>query len=285
MLRYVPRFAASVLFAGLLAAVVTSPVSASEHGDPVVARVDGMEIYLSDVEDSRLRLPERFQTVPLESVFGFLVNSLVDSKLIAAEARKINLHESTEIRKTMDRIEEQILERAFLTAYIEKRITDEELQVRYQQLVKDSEVKEEIQARHILLETEAQAREVIAELEGGGDFAELAKSRSTGPSAASGGDLGFFGQEQMVPAFSSAAFGLEKGAYTAQPVQTQFGWHVIKLEDRRQVEAPSFDVAEAELRQEMSREIGADLVQNIRQAATVERFNLDGTLMQQPVAE
>ena len=285
MLRLFERFTGFAALTGFLAVTALSPVLAAEGDDPVVARVDGKEIHRSDVEESRLRLPEKFQAVPLESVFGFLVNSLVDSKLVVAEARKINLQESEEVKKTMARIEEQVLERAFLTAYIERQITDESLQARYQEILKTATVEEEISARHILLETEAQAREVISELSGGADFAELAKTRSKGPSGPTGGDLGYFGKGQMVEAFSTAAFALEKGAITTDPVQTQFGWHVIKLEDRRKVEPPSFAEAEPQLRQELSRQIGADFLQKIRKAATVERFNLDGTPMKEPAAQ
>jgi len=285
MFRYFQPFAGSAVVAGVLLASAIIPVMAAQDSDPVVARVDGMEIHRSDVEESRLRLPERFQSVPLESVFGFLVNSLVDSKLVVAEARKINLHESEDVKQTMARIEEQVLERAFLGAYIESRITDAELQTRYEKMVKDATVEDEIHARHILLETEAQAREVITELTGGADFAELAKTRSKGPSGPTGGDLGFFGKSQMVEAFATAAFALEKGAFTSEPVQTQFGWHVIKLEDRRKVQPPSFAEAEPQLRQEMSRQIGADFLQDIRKAATVERFNIDGSVMKEPAAQ
>ncbi len=270
---------------GLFLATAISPAMAAEDGDPVVARVNGQEIYRSDVEESRLRLPERFQAVPLESVFGFLVNSLIDSKLVVAEAQKIDLQDSDKVKKTMARIREQVLERAFLEDYIDKRITDQELQTRYQKLIKDAKEEEEIKASHILLETEAQARQVIEELNGGADFAKLAKTRSKGPSGPSGGDLGYFGKGQMVEEFANAAFALDKGAYTAEPVQTQFGWHVIKLVDRRKVKPPSFAEAEPQLRQEMSRQIGSEFLKNIRQSATIERFNVDGSAMKDPAAK
>lgn len=243
----------------------------------VVANVNGLEIFRADIEEARLRLPERFNDVPLEAVYGLLVNSLIDSKLVAGEARKINLDKDPDFRKQLARIEEQVLERAFLTAYINKRITDQALAERYEEMVRQVAVKEEINARHILLETEAQAREVIAELKGGADFAELAKSRSKGPSGAEGGDLGFFGEGQMVPAFSDAAFALKPGDMTEEPVQTQFGWHVIKVEDRRTVQPPTLEESEQDLRLALSREIGAAFLQELRKSATVERFNLDGT--------
>jgi len=285
MLRFTQRFVGIAGMTGLLLTAFLSAAPAAEDVDPVVARVDGMEIHRSDVEESRHRLPQRFQAVPLESVYGFLVNSLIDSKLVVAEARKIKLQESAEVKKAMARIEEQVLERAFLGAYIEQRITDEQLQAAYQAQIKGMAGEEEIHAAHILLETEAQARQVITELKGGADFAELAKSRSKGPSGPNGGDLGFFGKKQMVEAFSTAAFALKKGAYTTEPVQTQFGWHVIKLIDRRKAKAPSFKESEPKLRQEVSGKIGAELLQRIRKAATIERFNLDGTPMKDAAAQ
>jgi peptidyl-prolyl cis-trans isomerase C len=129
------------------------------------------------------------------------------------------------------------------------------------------------------LETKAQAREVIKELEGGADFAELAKTRSTGPSASKGGDLDFFAEGQMVPAFSKAAFALNKGEMTTDPVQTQFGWHVIKVEDRRTLQPLPRAQVEDQLRMALSREMGTAYLQKLRQTATVQRFNLDGSPM------
>ncbi len=266
----------SLVFVFALALISPQAVFAAEDS-VVVAQVNGIKILRSDIDDARLRLPERFNDVPVEAVYGMLVNSLIDSKLVAAEARKINLHEDAGVRKQMARIEEQVLERAFLTTYINKRITDKALKDQYEKMVKQVAVKEEISARHILLETEAQANEVIKELQGGGDFAELAKSRSKGPSGPSGGDLGFFAEGQMVPAFSKAAFALKVGETTKEAVQTQFGWHVIKVEDRRTVQPPTLEQSEAQLRLALSREIGTAFLQELRKTATVERFNLDGT--------
>jgi peptidyl-prolyl cis-trans isomerase C len=269
------------LRASLLAFALTlsAPVAAQAQEDPVVANVNGIDILRSEIDEARLLLPERFRQVPVEDVFGMLVNTLVDSKLVAAEARKVNLHKDAKVVKQMARIEEQILGRAFLVAYIEQRITDEALQEQYQKMIKEAAVKEEVSARHILLETEAQALEVVKELEGGADFIELAKTRSKGPSGPNGGDLGFFGEGQMVPAFSEAAFAMKPGETTKEPVQTQFGWHVIKVDDRRTTQPPKFEEVAQELRQTVSREIGAAYLQELRKSATVKRFNMDGSAM------
>ncbi len=269
------------LRASLLAFALTlsAPVAAQAQEDPVVANVNGIDILRSEIDEARLLLPERFRQVPVEDVFGMLVNTLVDSKLVAAEARKVNLHKDAKVVKQMARIEEQILGRAFLVAYIEQRITDEALQEQYQKMIKEAAVKEEVSARHILLETEAQALEVVKELEGGTDFAELAKTRSKGPSGPNGGDLGFFGEGQMVPAFSKAAFAMKPGETTKEPVQTQFGWHVIKVDDRRTTQPPKFEEVAQELRQTVSREIGTAYLQELRKSATVKLFNIDGSAM------
>ena len=114
-------------------------------------------------------------------------------------------------------------------------------------------------------------------LEGGAEFVELAKTRSKGPSGPSGGDLGFFGEGQMVPAFSEAAFSMKPGETTKEPVQTQFGWHVIKVEERRTTQPPKLDEVAQDLRQAVSREIGTAYLQDLRKSATIERFNMDGT--------
>jgi peptidyl-prolyl cis-trans isomerase C len=275
------------LLASLFALVVSLsvPNNAVAQDDPVVASVNDIKIHRSDIDEARLRLPERFNEVPLEAVYGLLVNSLIDSKLVAAEARKANLHNDERVRKQMERIEEQVLERTFLTGYIQDRITPEMLEEQYKKMTKEAAVKEEVSARHILLETEAQAREVIKELAGGADFVELAKTRSKGPSGAKGGDLGFFGEGQMVPAFSKAAFALKPGETTQEPVQTQFGWHVIKVEDRRTVQPPKKEEVDQQLRQTVSREIGTAYLQDLRKSATVERFNLDGTPMKEAPAQ
>jgi len=269
-------FLRPVALSALILGAVTDSGFAAED-DSVVAIVNGAEILKSDVEEAHLRLPERFQGVPLEAVYNLLVNSLIDSKLIASQARKIGLHDDPVVKKQLARIEEQVLERAFLNAYIEKRITDQALRERYRAMVEKAEAKDEIRARHILLETEADARQVIAELNGGADFAELAKKRSKGPSGPGGGDLGYFSEGQMVPAFSDAAFALKAGETSADPVQTQFGWHVIQVEDRRKARPPSFEESEPDLRMALSREIGANFLADLRKSADVTHFALDGT--------
>lgn len=266
----------------LLATVVSgpiAPVSALAQSDTVVATVNGAEILRSDVEAAKSRLPAQLQSMPVEAVHGLLINSLIDSNLVAAAARAKGLDKDPKVRRLMARIEDQLLERNFMTDYIESRLDEKELQKRYQKLIAEASTAQEIHARHILLATEQGAKDAIAQLQGGADFADLAKQLSTGPSGPTGGDLGFFQSGQMVPEFSAAAFALAAGQYSTVPVKTQFGWHVIKVEEMRDAKPPTFEQAAPELRMALSSEIATEYLKSLREGADVKRYNLDGSAM------
>ena len=278
------------IFRAAIAAVFLSGVAAAaektgdQKPDPVVAIVNGDEIRLSDVGFAHESLPDQYKQIPLNSVYRLLVNSLVNAKLVAAAARAEGMHERDDIKRRLARIHEQILERAYMNRYIDDKITEDALKERYDALAKEISETEEIQARHILVETESKAKEIIAEIKGGADFAELAKERSTGPSKDQGGDLGYFTKEQMVSAFAEAAFALKKGQVTETPVQTRFGWHVIKLEERRTVKPLIFNEAKQALQAEISKELGAALIGELRAMAVIRRFNPDGSPVDDPAA-
>ena len=154
---------------------------------------------------------------------------------------------------------------------------DAEVKARYEAEAKKLANIEQIKARHILVKTEDGAKAIIAELKGGGDFAELAKKKSTGPSATDGGDLGFFGKGQMVPAFEKAAYALNAGAFSETPVKTQFGWHVIKVEERKKADIPSFEEMEPAIRDRLSQDAGSAYIMKLRKEAKITRFNADGS--------
>ncbi len=270
----VRMFTAAAIIIG--AAFASIPAPAAEK-DPVVARVNGVEIHLANVEEARTRLPKRFRQGPIEGVFGILVNTLVDSKLMAAEARKQGIADDPSFKRRMAIVTEQVLERALLTRHLERTLTDGMLKKAYADMIKKMGDKKEIRARHILLKTKKEALAVIAELNKGADFAELAKKKSIGPSKKMGGDLGYFEKGQMVPAFFEAAFALDIGAVTKVPVETRFGWHVIKLEDKRNAKPPAFEEMRSRLSAELSRKIGGEYIESLRKKAKVERFNPDGT--------
>lgn len=268
------RFVPAALAALFVFAIGGHAVLAEE--DPVVATVNGNKIYLSDVKQTYERLPQQYRQVPFDSISSGLIDSLIDVQLTAADARRLKLQDTKEFKDQMARIEEQILQRMALARAFKAGMTDDALKARYQETIKKLAGAEQIKARHILLKTEDEAKKVIGALKKGGDFAKLAKEKSTGPSASDGGSLGFFGKGQMVPAFEKVAFALKKGAYTEAPVKTQFGWHVIQVEDRKKADVPAFKEVEQNLRNELSQEAGTAYIAKLRKAAVITRPKAGG---------
>ncbi|MDA0241004.1 MAG: peptidylprolyl isomerase [Proteobacteria bacterium] len=279
MYKTVGRIAVAIVAMAVPLAYVTHAQAQTSADDPVVAIVNDTKIHLSDVEEARQFLPQEVQAYPFQVLYDHLVTNLIDSQLLAAEARKENLHEEEDFKKRIAGIEQQILRQKLLEKRVTGQVTEEKLRARYSEFVKTQNSSEEVHARHILVETEAKALDVIARLDKGEKFAELAKSVSTGPSGKAGGDLGFFTRERMVPAFSEAAFALARGKMTKKPVQTQFGWHVIMVEEKRQAAPPTFSQAEKELRENLTREVAEEVVKTLRSTASIKRFGPDGKPM------
>ena len=242
----------------------------------VVARVDGTELHLADVEAAQQNLPPQAQKLPLEQIYPMLLDRLVDGALITKAGRKEHLEQDSELQVRLKRYEDRLIQEAYLNQAIKAAETEGQLKARYQSFAKDKAGQEEVHAQHILVKTEDEAKSVIAELDKGADFGELAKKYSTDPSARSGGDLGYFGHDDMVPAFADTAFALAKGQYSKTPVKTEFGWHVIKVEDRRAGKPPSFEEAREQLSRDLAHEIIDAKLQELRSAAKIEEFGLDG---------
>ena len=242
----------------------------------VVARVDGTELHLSDVEAAQQNLPPQAQKLPLEQIYPMLLERLVDGMLITEAGRKERVEQDPELQVRLKRYEDRLIQEAYLNQAIKAAETEDQLKARYQTFAKDTAGREEVHAQHILVKTEDEAKSVIAELDKGADFGELAKKYSTDPSASSGGDLGYFGHDDMVKAFTDAAFALSPGRYSKTPVKTEFGWHVIKVEDRRAGKPPSFEEAREQLSRDLAHEIIDAKLQNLRGAAKIEEFGLDG---------
>jgi len=253
----------------LAASAQTQSETAAADENPIVARVNGAEILRSEVFALAGTLPPQYQQ-QIVQIYPLLVQRLVDFKLANAAGRAEGLAEDSEVKKRVAELTDRVIREVWIERAVEARMTDEALQERYKAHIAANPPGTEQHARHILVETEEEARAVIAELEGGADFAELAKSRSTGPSGPQGGDLGYFKNDQMVPEFSAAAEALEPGQYSKDPVQTQFGWHVIKLEDRREVAPPDFAELEPQLRQEFTRENVEIVLAELRKNAEIE---------------
>lgn len=263
--------------ASTAAVIFSAPALAAEEGsgdgdDPVVATVNGAKILKSEVVDATSRLPAQFDQFPPDIRNRIVLRSLVDTKLTALEARVRGFHENPEYVERMADIAEQLLERMFMMEAIKARITEAALKESYETTVASMSPEIEVHARHVLVTTEAEALEIVDELENGADFAELAKAHSIGPSAAAGGDLDYFTRGSVMPEFAEAAFAMEVGEISKRPIQTQFGWHVIHVMDRREAPPPSFEDMEASLREQLSQVIGAGIIDELRSAATIEEF-------------
>jgi peptidyl-prolyl cis-trans isomerase C len=245
--------------------------------DPVVARVNGAELHRSDVLSMQKQLPAQMQQMPLEQIYPALLDQLVNGKLIAAAGRAAKLDEDPEVKRRLALYEDRLIQETYITREVEKASTDAKLRAKYDDYIKANPGKEEVSARHVLVASEPEAKAVIAELQKGGDFAAIAKAKSKDPGAQNGGDLGYFSREDMVPEFADAAFQLKKGEYTKEPVKTQFGWHVIKVEDKRTSAPPSFDEAKDELSDSVARDVINEKVKELRDKAKVETFAIDGS--------
>lgn len=277
-------FFAAALATCVLTWVMAAPVGAGEtgrgdSGDTVIAIVDGERIHLSDLDLALGMLPPEYQTMPVELIYSALLDQLVDSKLIETAGRRENLQNGREVRGRMKKAENRIIQKVYLSQYVEPRLTERWLRAHYDEFVETTLQHEEIRARHILKETKAQAEEIIRELENGADFAELAKRESIAPEAVKGGDLDYFTRDEMVPEFSEVAFAIETGSFSEKPVRTSYGWHVIKVEDRRRIEPPSFEEARTEVRTGLAQKILGELVAELRKKATIRLFRLDGSPM------
>lgn len=259
-------------------AAVTPPAPPADPSTVVVAIVNGQNVTLADVQAAHAALPTQYRQLPLQLIFPQLLDQVIDGKLVTAEGRKANLQNDPDVKKRLAQAEDQLIQQAYLLKEIDKKITPEALKARYDKFVKETPPEEEVHARHILVKTEDEAKKIIAELAKGGDFAKIAKEKSTDTaSGPQGGDLGFFKKGEMVAEFADAAFAMKKGEVSKTPVKTQFGYHIIKVEDRRTAPPPKFEEVEDQLRSDMSREIVTAMLDDLHKNAKIERFNMDGS--------
>ncbi len=237
--------------------------------NPLLARVNGREIRWADIEKSAQGLPEEIRA-QLETIFPALLQRLIDVELLVWAARADGLAEDAEVRRLVAAYEDRVLSDTLIRRRVADRVTEAMLRTRYDAHIEVLAARAEVWARHILLDSELRARDVIAALDAGADFAALARARSLGPTAEQGGDLDYFTRDNMIPGFAAAAFALEVGQYSPDPVQTEFGWHVIKVEDRRAEGAASFEDMRDALRDSTIRELLDELLRDLRGRAEIE---------------
>jgi len=248
---------------------VALPVAAQDEPgvDTVVATVNDTEITLGHMLVARASLPQQYQQLPDDVLFKGILDQLVQQTALADSFTgelppRVTLSIENETRS--------LTAGEAIEGVMAEDVSDEELQAAYDAQYKDAEPEQEFNASHILVETKEEADAIKAELDGGADFAEVAKEKSTGPSGPGGGSLGWFGPGMMVPAFEEAVAGMEAGS-VSDPVETQFGWHVIKLNETRTGEAPALEDVREELETQVRQTKVQEAIESLTEAAEVDR--------------
>ncbi len=263
-------YATKRLAAASVILVAANSSLAIAQEDVSVATVNDQTIYLDEVMQVAENLPEQYRRQPLDTYFDQLIDEVVNTRLAATAAKEDGLDKDPLLQRAIAIATNRILAEAYMAVEVREMVTEEEIKDAYDRFVSDADSREEVSARHILVDTEEEAKGLITKLSEGADFAELAKEFSTGPSGPNGGALGYFGRGQMVPDFEVAAFNLEIGTYTSAPVQTQFGWHVILLEDKRTAQPASLEEMREQIGTALSQQALARLIEEMRADATIE---------------
>jgi peptidyl-prolyl cis-trans isomerase C len=260
-----------LLLATLLASVAVTGAACAQSSDPVVARVNGTEIRSSDLAIAEEEVGSNLAQVPPEGRRDYLVTYVSDMILVAKAAEEKKVTDDAEFKRRLAYLRNKLLMETMLHTEAKSAVTDAAMRTVYDDATKQMAGEKEVRARHILVETEDEAKAILAELKKGTDFAELARLKSKDPGAAEGGDLGYFTKDQMVPEFSETAFRLESGQLS-DPVKTAFGWHIIRTEDKRDRPVPAFEQVKDQIESYVARKAQADVIAKLRQGAQIERL-------------
>ena len=249
---------------------MTLPALAEDAKDPVLAKIDGVEVTQSDLNIALDNLDPQLAQLPDDQKRLAALSTVIDAKVIAEKARAEKVEDTPEFKNRLEFILDRELHNAYFKKHIVDAVTDAEVKARYDAEIAKLPPVEEVRARHILVKTEEEAKAIIKEIAEGKDFAELAKSKSTDPNKSEGGDLGYFKKGMMVPEFETAAFAMKVGDISKEPVKTQFGFHVIKIEDKRNAPPPAFDQVKDQVRQIVLRDKYMEILKTTKAAAKIE---------------
>ena len=248
------------------------------EADPLVAIVDGHPIRLTELGKASDTLPENLRAMPFDALYPALLERMIDHQALVSMARRQGLDEIPDIKREITAAVENVLEAAYLRREALSKVTDQAIQNRYNREFANRAATEEVRARHILVGTEAEATNLLAELKKGADFATLAGTLSKDPDGKRGGDLGFFRREQVWPSFADLVFSLPPGQVGPRPVRNEFGWHVVKVEERRLVAPPSLPDVRDSIRQQLVAQAVRQAVKQARAQLPIREFNIDGSV-------
>ena len=248
-----------------------SPTDAT--ADTVVATVDGVDITLGQMMLVRMGLPQQYSQLPPDVLYNGILDQLIQQIVLE---KSFDGEEPKIVTYAIQNERHARMANEAINAFLADAVTEEQVQAAYDEQFAGEPGATEYKARHILVETEEEARAIIEELDGGADFATLAQEKSTGPSGPNGGDLGWFGPGMMVKPFEDATVGLEPGSYGKDPVQTQFGWHVILLEDKRDQAAPELEEVRGEIEAELQNAAVKAHIDALIEQADIDRSGAEG---------
>lgn len=257
------------LSASAFALMLALPVQAQDTltADSVVATVNGTEITLGHMLMVRASLPYQYQQLPDDVLWDGIMDQIVQQTVLSQQDSG---EETRRVRIALENERRALMAAQVIEGLVSSAVTDDAVQEIYEQTYLQAEQAEEFNASHILVESEEEAAAIVDELNGGADFAEVARTKSTGPSGPNGGQLGWFAAGMMVPEFQTAVEELEVGAISG-PVQTQFGWHVIILNEKRTKEAPALDAVRGEIENQLSQQAVTQKIDELTNAAEVTR--------------
>lgn len=256
---------------GLLAAALFTLSALPVLADDVVARVNGKDITTAEVQMATDVFGEQLAQIPEAQRRSMVIDALVDMHVMADAAQAAGVADSPKYKARMAFLEAQALRNTYVEDDLQAKISEDDIKARYEKDIAGYVAPEEVHARHILVKTEEEANAILKELAAGGDFQAIAKEKSQDPgSKANGGDLGFFAKGQMVPEFEAEAFALKPGETSAKPIKTQFGYHIMKVEERRTQPVPALDQVRDQVIQMVERDKYQEALAKMRGEAKIE---------------
>lgn len=274
--------------------------AAAKPDDPVAATVNGQPILRSEVLEAINGLPPQYRQMPTEMLVPLMAEQVATARLVADKGMAAGLQNDPDVKARLATAERRIVQDVWLQRELKARMTDQAIQDAYKAFLAQNPAQDQVKARHILIQpdaaatdkakadkdAEAKAKDLIQQLEKGAKFDDLANANTTDPSGkGTGGDLGWFAKDQMVPEFADAAFKLEKGKYTTAPVKSQFGWHVILVEDKRTLPQPTLDEVRPQLEEQLSQALVPEIINEVKKGAEIVVMGPDGKPLPPPGTE
>ena len=243
--------------------------------DYVVANVNGKDIMYSEVKLVYESLPQ-LQAMPLDSIFDKILDDVINTEVIASAAKEAGVESSPDFQREFEMIKRRLIAAHYLKTKVESEASEEKLRRLYAVFNKENPPADEVRARHILVQTEEEAKAIIEKLKKGADFTDIANEVSEDKGANDGGDLGWFTKDTMVAEFSEEAFKLKKGQFSQKPVQTQFGWHIVKVEDKRKAKPLEFEQVEERLKSQFVMQEAEKMIDSLKRKAKVKNYGIAG---------